>query len=238
MTPLQIDTAPNADEMTRRAASFFCETLSAPGAVGAVCLSGGGTPRALYELLTRQPFAARLPWSSLHWFFGDERFVPPDDPRSNYRMVREALLSRAPIPASHVHPIPTVGPDVAQAADSYQRILKDFYGAEQLSAQRPLFDIVLLGLGPDGHTASLLPGRAEQDESERWVCAVPEGAPEPRVTLTRPPLESARTALFLVAGVDKHAALEKLRAGDPAIPAARIRPRGTLRAFVDAAAAG
>lgn len=238
MTSLVVDIAPDAAAMAQRAAAFLCDRLCESDSLGAVCLAGGGTPRSLYQLLTQTPFRARIPWVRVHWFFGDERFVPPDDPRSNERMAHEALFSRAPIPAENVHPIPTIGLTLEQAAGRYERILQDFYGGTSFQSERPLFDVVLLGLGPDGHTASLLPGRGEVNVTDRWVCGVGEGMPEPRITLTPPALEACRAAVFLVAGAEKRAALTKLRAGDRDIPATHISPRGHLLAFVDAAAAG
>ena len=140
--------------------------------VFAVALSGGSTPRRLYEHLAGPPYRDAFPWSRTHWFWGDERFVPHGDAQSNYRMVREALLSRAPIPAINIHPIPTEGVSPEAAAVTYERELKSFYGAKRLDAARPLFDVTLLGLGPDGHTASLFPGTAVLAERDRWVAAV------------------------------------------------------------------
>ena len=123
----------------------------------AICLSGGSTPKVLYGLLSGPDYATRLPWARIHWFFGDDRAVPWDDPRSNVRMVREAFGHGAPIPPTHLHFIPSdAGPDAG--ARAYERTLLDFYGAERLDPARPLFDLVLLGLGEDGHTASLFPG--------------------------------------------------------------------------------
>jgi 6-phosphogluconolactonase len=238
MSELVFDVASDSAEAARRAASFICDTLAEPGAVGALCLAGGGTPRPMYELLAGEPFSARMPWPRLHWFLGDERFVPPDDHRSNYRMITEALFSRAPIPADHVHAVPTTGVSLDEAADLYQAELQTFYGSKELRRDKPLFDVVILGLGPDGHTASLLPGQPEQNERVRWVRTATSGAPEPRITLTPPALEAAHAVIFLVAGAEKRQALARLRAGDVTIPAAHIRPHGKFVAFVDAAAAG
>ena len=136
----------------------------------AVCLSGGSTPQRLYEHLAGPPYRDAFPWSRTHWFWGDEQFVPHDDALSNYRMVREALLSRAPIPAVNIHPIPTEGLSPEAAASAYERELKSFYGADHLDPARPLFDVNLLGLGPDGHTASLFPGSAVLAEREKLGC--------------------------------------------------------------------
>ncbi|HUZ66972.1 MAG TPA: 6-phosphogluconolactonase, partial [Beijerinckiaceae bacterium] len=234
MTELIVDVAPDAAQTAQRAAALICDMLCADDAVGAVCLAGGGTPRELYRLLAREPFRSRIPWARVHWFFGDERFVPPDDPRSNARMVREALFSQAPIPEAHVHQVPTVGLTLEDSADRYQKTLQDFYGTARLRRDRPLFDVVILGLGPDGHTASLLPGRREIDVTDRWVCAVGAGMPEPRITLTPPALESAHAITFVVTGAEKRAAFAKLRSGDQSIPATHVRPRTRLLAFVDA----
>ena len=162
--------------------------------------------------------------------------MPHDDDQSNYRMVLEALLSRAPIPALNIHPVPTdcVSPDAAAAV--YARELKSFYGAERLDPVRPLFDVTLLGLGPDGHTASLFPGTAVLAERDRWVAAVVGAKREARITLTYPVLESSRHVAFLVEGKEKRAIFERLRGGDDSLPAARLRPIGTLCLFADAAA--
>ena len=204
----------------------------------AVALSGGSTPRRLYQLLAGPPYRDKFPWSRTHWFWGDERFVPHDDTLSNYRMVREALLSRAPIPAANIHPIPTEGITPEEAASAYERELKSFYGAERLDPARPLFDVTLLGLGPDGHTASLFPGTAVLAERDRWVAAVVGAKPEARITLTYPALESSRQRGLPGRGEEKRAHLARLRRGDDSLPAARLHPTGTLWIFGDAAAAG
>src|SRR6478609_2559633 len=141
------------EALSRGVAAWLLELAIAKESTFAVCLSGGSTPQRFYEHLAGPPYLGAFPWSRTHWFWGDERFVSHDDTLSNYRMVREALLSRAPIPAINVHPIPTQGTTPDKAAAAYERELKSFYGAEHLDAARPLFDVTLLGLGPDGHTA-------------------------------------------------------------------------------------
>jgi 6-phosphogluconolactonase len=226
------------EALSRRVADWLLDlAIAQPGAF-AVALSGGSTPRLLYRHLAAPPYHDAFPWSRAHWFWGDERFVPPDDAQSNYRMVREALLSHAPIPVTNIHPIPTegVGPEAAAAA--YERELKSFYGAERLDPARPLFDVTLLGLGPDGHTASLFPNTAVLAERERWAAAVIDAKSEARITLTYPALESSRHAAFLVTGSEKQAIFSRLRRSDDKLPAARLHPMAELRWFVDKAAAG
>lgn len=204
----------------------------------AVALSGGSTPRRLYQLLACSPYREAFPWARTHWFWGDERFVPHDSSQSNYRMVREAMLERAPVPVANVHRVPTEGLTPQDAALSYERELKNFYGAASLSANRPLFDVTLLGLGPEGHIASLFPGTAILNERSRWVGAVIGAKREARITLTYPALESSREIAFLVTGAAKRAVLEQLIESDPHLPAARLHPvNGTLRLFADRAAA-
>jgi 6-phosphogluconolactonase len=226
----------DAEALARRAAGWLIAATEGRERV-AIALSGGATPRRLYEILAAPPCRDEFPWSRAQWFWGDERFVGPDDALSNYRMVREALLSKAPIPPDHIHPVPTVNMTPEAAAASYETTLKGFYGADRLAPARPLFDATLLGLGPDGHTASLFPGTAVLEERERWVVAVLGAKDEARITLTYPALASSRHAAFLVAGAEKRAVLAALRRGDTQLPAARLRPGGTLRIFADAAAA-
>jgi 6-phosphogluconolactonase len=150
-------------------------------------------------------------------------------------MAHAALLGRAPISADKIHGISANG-GPADAAAAYERVLKSYYGSESLDPTRPLFDIQILGLGPDGHTASLIPGTSVLEEQRRWVAEVIGGRPEPRITLTYPALESSRHAAFLVAGADKREALSRALAGDEGLPAARLHPVGELIWFVDEAA--
>ncbi len=232
---LEILTDPEA--LSRRVADWMLALATATDGVFAVALSGGSTPRLLYEHLAGLSCRATFPWSRTHWFWGDERFVPHDDALSNYRMVREALLSRAPIPATNIHPIPTEGVNPEAAASAYERELKSFYGAGRLEPARPLFDVTLLGLGPDGHTASLFPGTAVLAERDRWVAPVIGAKSEARITLTYPALDSSRHAAFLVVGEAKRAMLDRLRRADDSLPAARLHPIGALWIFADSAAA-
>ena len=224
----------NGEALARNTADWMCESLRQTLGNCAVCLSGGSTPRRLYELLAEPATAARMPWSRIHWFFGDERFVPADHPASNFGMVRTALLSRAPIPPANIHPIPTNLASPREAAAAYERTLKSFYGAASLDPKRPLFAITLLGLGEEGHTASLFPDRPALAEDHRWAVAA-EGEPE-RISLTFPALNSSAEAAFLVGGQAKRDILARVLAGDQRLPAARIRPVGKLHWFVERAA--
>jgi 6-phosphogluconolactonase len=231
-TQTRIDVARDLEDIAHRAARWLSGIAAASHGRFAVSLSGGSTPRRLYQLLAEPPFRDAMPWDRIHWFWGDERFVPPEHPDSNYRMVREALLTHAPIPVANIHPVPTGGEPVAAARD-YEAMLQTFYGAETLDAASPLFDVQLLGLGPDGHTASLFPGTKVLDERQRWVAEVIGAKAEDRITLTYPVLESSRFTAFLVAGADKRDALKRVLAGDRGLPAARLSPVGELVWFVD-----
>ena len=223
--------------LAERVADLLSVLATAKGGTFAVALSGGSTPRTLYQRLAEAPYRDTFPWSRVHWFWGDERFVPQDDTLSNYRMVREAMLSHVPVPAGNIHAVPTEGTTPEAAAVAYERDLQTFYGAERLDPARPLFDVVLLGLGEDGHTASLFPGTSVLEERKKWVAAVIGAKSEARITMTYPVLDSTRHAAFLVAGKEKAAILARLRRGDDALPAAHIRPLGGgLHIFADAAA--
>jgi 6-phosphogluconolactonase len=166
---------------------------------------------------------------------GDERFVPPDNPDSNYHMIRETLLKS--IAPRGVFAMPTDGTP-GQAARAYEEMLRQQYGASALASGRPLFDLQLLGLGEDGHTASLIPGQPVLDNRADWVAAVPQGRDEVRLTLTYPALESSRLMLFLVSGAAKRDVMARVRAGDQTLPAGRIRPQGEVIWLADRAAAG
>ncbi len=218
-------------------ADWLIERAATAEGAFAVALSGGSTPRRLYELLAAGARREKFPWSRAHWFWGDERFVPRDDARSNYRMAWEAMLRYAPVLPDHMHAFPVEANDPEVAALAYERELQSFYDGAILDPRRPLFEITLLGLGGDGHTASLFPRTAALDERRHWVASVQGIMPEPRLTLTYPVLESSRHVAFLVAGPEKRAALARFRRGDHELPAARLRPTGELWLFADAAAA-
>jgi 6-phosphogluconolactonase len=235
----RVEILADAEAVAHRVADWLTATAAAKNGSVALALSGGSTPRRLYQLLAGSPYRERFPWARTHFFWGDERFVPPDDPESNYRMVREAMLARAPVPPGNVHPVPTEGLTPEQSAISYEQELRSFYGSSTLSPERPLFDVTFLGLGPDGHTASLFPGTAILEERTRWAGAVIGAKPEPRITLTYPALESSGEVAFLVVGAEKRPVLERLFAGDQNLPAARLHPvTGPARFFLDRAAAG
>jgi 6-phosphogluconolactonase len=233
--PASVEVAKDPEALAHRGARWITDLAAASRDRFAICLSGGSTPRRLYQLLAESPYRDAMPWDRIHWFWGDERFVPWDHPDSNYGMVHATLLGRARVPPGNIHGIATNG-SPADAAAAYERVLKSYYGSESLDPTRPLFDIQILGLGPDGHTASLIPGTSVLDERRRWVAEVIGGRPEPRITLTYPALESSRHTAFLVAGADKRETLSRALAGDPALPAARIRPVGELIWLVDEAA--
>jgi 6-phosphogluconolactonase len=226
------------DALAGRVAGWLLEAAIAAEGVFAVALSGGSTPRLLYQYMATPRFRDRFPWPKTHWFWGDERFVPHGHAESNYRMAWEALLSHVPIPAGNIHPVPTEGITPAAAAAAYEGELRSFYGATCLDPARPLFDVTLLGLGTDGHTASLFPGTAALGERERWVAEVDGAKSQTRITLTYPALESSRRIAFLIAGAEKRTVLDRLRRGDNSLPAARLQPSGRVWIFCDAAAGG
>jgi 6-phosphogluconolactonase len=224
--------------LARGAADFICETAERKKGDALIALSGGNTPKPIYELLAQEPVAGRLPWDRVQWILGDERFVPPTSPDSNFGMVRETFLNHVPAPEKNVHPVPTEGVSLDEAAEQYEAMLKKLYGGDKLRIDKPLLDLTLLGLGPDGHTASLLPGQPVLTEHKRWVAPVPHGRPQKRVSLTYPALDSSRVVAFLVAGEEKRDILDKVLSGDTSVPAGRIRPLGEVLWFVDRAAAG
>jgi 6-phosphogluconolactonase len=206
----------------------------------AICLTGGSSPKKLYQLLATDAWRSRIPWQRVHWFIGDERFVPADDPLNNMGVARASFLDQC-APAANIHPIPTSTADPAdpdRSAALYEHELKSFYGADVLDPARPLFDLVLMGVGPDGHIASLFPGYPALDETRRWVVGVPKANVEPfvpRVTLTLPALASCREMLFEVAGAGKRAILTRVLAGEN-LPANRAQSTGETVWLVDQAA--
>jgi 6-phosphogluconolactonase len=203
----------------------------------AICLAGGSSPKQLYQLLATDAYRSRIPWDRVHWFTGDERFVAADDPLNNMSVARKILLDRY-APAANIHPIPTGTANPNESARSYEETLQSFHGTNELDPTRPLFDVVLLGVGPDGHTASLFPGYPAIEETGHWVVGVPKAHVEPfvpRISLTLPALNSCREMLFEVSGPDKRAILTRVLAGEN-LPASRAHSSGETIWLVDKAA--
>ncbi len=228
-------------EVARAAANCFVDialtSISAQGRFSVV-LSGGSSPRRTYELLASEEYKNRIPWPKVHIFFGDERCVPPTDAASNYRMANEAMISLLPIPAQNAHRMAGEGDAVANAS-LYQSELQTFFD----QSEWPRFDLVLLGMGDDGHTASLFPGTPALNETEAWVLANwVEKLNAYRITLTPPALNHAANVVFLVTGAGKSKSLHQVLRGAPdpqKLPAQLIQPvDGSLLWLIDKAAAG
>jgi 6-phosphogluconolactonase len=202
-----------------------------------IALSGGTTPQPLYRLLGSSRWRPRLDWSRFEVFWGDERLVPPTAADSNYGEAHRLWLSQVPIPPEQIHAMPTQGTPEA-CAQAYEALLQQHYGSGRLTPHTPLFDVVLLGVGDNGHTASLMPGSAVLDERARWVAAVRPGLPQLRLTLTFPVLASARAVSLVATGAGKQRIVEKVRGGDPGLPAAQVQSEGELFWFLDRPCAG
>lgn len=240
---MSIEVLPGPDELARRAADLFAlaaqEAAAARGRFAAA-LSGGETPRAFYRLLARQQFAQKIPWRRVQLYWGDERCVPPDDPRSNYGMARDAFIRHVPVPAENVHRLR--GEDEpAAAALGGEEELRSLAALERPRSELPVFDLVVLGLGADGHTASLFPHAEALHEEERLVVATQAPDGEARLTVTVPVIDAARHVWFLVSGARKAGivaeVLEGLRAPE-AVPAQAVAPvHGRLVWLLDEAAA-
>lgn len=197
-----------------------------------LALSGGSTPKPLYEALATQA----LPWDKIHIFWGDERYVPPDHPDSNEGMARKAWLDRVPIPAENIHPMPTDASDPAEAAQRYEQDLQRVF---QLKAgEVPALDVILLGMGDDGHTASLFPHTEALQVRDRLITVGSKDG-QPRITFTAPLINQARCVIFMVAGTSKQAALAQVfstTADDAAYPSRLVQPAGELWWLLDQAA--
>lgn len=238
---------PSAEELARAAAGRLWGFVRERAAVLArggraefdihVALSGGETPRRTFEVLSAEPYRGRFPWEQVHFYQVDERWVPPDDPRSNLRMLRETLFSRAPVPEANVHFVDTGLPGPEEGARRYEASMRAAF--PNPTGGFPRFDAILLGIGKDGHTASLFPGGAEIAPGGAWVVATEGGDPPvPRVTMTLPVLSAAAQVVFLVGGREKARALRDILSGDPALPASRVSPtRGKLTFLADEPAA-
>ncbi|QEI07988.1 6-phosphogluconolactonase [Pigmentiphaga aceris] len=228
---------PDRETLATHVAEWLVDEIARSTGPFSIALSGGSTPRPLFERLAEPARAARIDWSRVHLFWGDERFVPHDHPDSNYLMARRAMIDHVPIPPGNVHPVPTHG-SPEEAARDYARTLRDFYQGERINPTAPLFNVNLLGMGGDGHTASLFPGSLALSERDDWVVAVIGEKPEPRITLTLPVLASAASVVFMVEGASKQEPLARARAGDPSVPAGLVWSDGQLIWFLDEAVAG
>jgi len=240
---------PDPQALARAAAEHFVASASRVIAKRdrfSVALSGGSTPRQTYALLATEEFSARVDWSRTHVFWGDERCVPPDDPRSNYAMAHQVMLEHVPLPAENIHRIRgETAPHVA--AEEYETSLRAFFArppvgqSTNFAQSLPTFDLILLGMGADGHTASLFPGTPLLHEKWRWAgTTYVESAHQARVTLTPPPINAALQVTFIVSGAPKALTLRRALAGPyrpDVLPVQIVRPaNGRLLWLVDAEA--
>jgi 6-phosphogluconolactonase len=244
MRSTELEIVSHNEVLTRKAAGAIVQQMAETlerNTTFSIALSGGSTPRALYSLLADEAsFHGRVPWDKVHFFWGDERHVPPDHSDSNYRMANEAMLSKVPVPPENIHRVRAEEPDANKVAEAYELELMDFFQLE--AGQPPRFDCVLLGMGPDGHTASLFPGTEALHEHNRLVAANwVEEFSSYRITMTVPVLNNADIVMFLVSGDEKAGALREVLRGDEPperFPAKLIRPlHGKLLWLVDQAAA-
>jgi 6-phosphogluconolactonase len=230
------------EQLIERIAGAFIQVVQEALSKQAFCslaLSGGSTPRALYKYLAQPSYRKAVNWSQVHFFWGDERYVPHDHPAGNYKMAYEAWLKYLAIPSSNIHPMPTDFSKPDDAAHAYEEEIRRYVTIAERTAF-PSFGLILLGIGEDGHTASLFPGGTAIEETKRWC--VPASAPvEPkqRLTLTLPVLNSAHNVWFLVTGVSKAPVLKRVLDSlphEPLLPAARVKPaEGELVWWVDSA---
>jgi 6-phosphogluconolactonase len=233
MTQYHLTVAPTADDLARQAAEQVASAIDLALAErdrAQIALAGGETPKATYRRLGQE----HLPWERVDVLLGDERWVPADDPASNARMIGETLLAQLPARQARFHPVPTDRPSPEASAEAYAELL-----ARLCAGDPPRFDVVLLGLGDDGHTASLFPGTAATTVLDRAV-ALGEGKGLPRITLTAPVLSAARKVIFLVSGEGKRQALQRLMDPDEPVartPARLVQPRTEVVILADAAAA-
>ncbi len=218
---------PDIDTLSQQAAQYVVrianESIAARGRF-MIALSGGTTPRKLYSLLGSEPYGSQIDWKLVHIFWGDERCVPPDNPDSNFFMAQEVLLSKIPIPAFQVHRMPSDQPDRDVASQEYFLEMQRAFSTQGI----PAFDLIQLGMGPEGHTASLFPHQASLKENQRLVMPVSVPKPPPdRLTFTPPLLNAARNILFLVTGSEKADALQAVLEGEyqpEEYPAQTVRP--------------
>jgi 6-phosphogluconolactonase len=237
----RIEVAESADALSHAVAEQFMrlatDAVRARGRC-AVALSGGSTPKAVYRMLAGEPFRSQAPWDRIHVFWGDERHVPPDQPESNYRMASDALLSRVPVTDAQIHRMHGELADAERAARDYEDEIREFFGRDR----RPVFDLIHLGLGTDGHTASLFPGTPALDERQRLCVANWVGRLDVhRITLTLPVLNAARAVVFIVTGSEKPSIVRRVlqdRDGSAPLPAQLVQPTdGEVFWMLDRAAA-
>ena len=229
------ETAPEVADAVATWLAAECRRAHADHGSFSIALSGGSTPRLLNELLVGSDWRGRIDWTWWNVYFADERACPPDDPRSNFHLAQTTLLSRVPIDPDRVHRMPAERPDLDAAAAEYSDLLASSLPAGPGGA--PRLDVVLLGLGENGHTASLFPGTPALNVADRWATrGLADYEPYDRMTLTFPAINAAAAVGFMVAGASKHPALVATARGE--VPASRVRPiDGTLAWFLDAAAA-
>jgi 6-phosphogluconolactonase len=234
---------PNLEHLSTAAAEFICslanERVDGSGLL-TIVLAGGKTPKTLYENLALPFYSTRMPWSHIHLFWGDERCVLPDHPESNFAMAFHALISKVPLPSQNVHRMPAEIEPPEDAAEAYEDVLREFFGFPRKPGPIPAFDLIVLGVGKDGHTASLFPGDRALEMDKRWVTAVqtPRGTPlVPRITLTLPLINGASCVLFMVSGSGKRelvrSILEEPDSAAQRYPAARVSPGGRTIWLID-----
>ena len=240
----EIRTHSSLEDLSRAAAECICEIAEEAikeRGIFTLVLSGGTTPRLLYEELAKEPYASRVDLQHTHLFWGDERCVPSDNPDSNFSLALQTLISKVDVPPSNIHRIPAATGSPKPVAAEYETTLREFFQAtagSDPSTSFPSFDLVLLGIGGDGHTASLFPGDAALEERTSWVVAV-EGSsaspPVPRITLTFPVINEAKCVLFLVSGSNKLKVLQEIlnNPHTATYPAAHVQPSGNLLWFID-----
>ncbi|MGF1516587.1 MAG: 6-phosphogluconolactonase [Nodosilinea sp.] len=241
MTAPLIEILPDKPALVERALALVVQAIHSAIADQGYCtlaLAGGSTPKPLYQALAKQG----LPWEQLYIFWGDERYVPADHPDSNAGMAKAAWLDQVPIPPDHILLAPTLQSDPATSASQYEAMIKAVFGRLQGTAsdQIPEFDLILLGMGDDGHTASLFPQTDALGVADRLTTVGYKGT-DPRITMTVPLINHSRRVLFLVAGADKETALGQVFAAegdDRAYPSRLVRPQGELRWLLDQAAVG
>jgi 6-phosphogluconolactonase len=234
----EIRTFPDGHSLAKGAADLFADssrTAVGNRGVARVALSGGSTPGAMYDALVGTAEEPAIPWAHLQVFFSDERFVAPETEESNYHLASSRLLAKVPIPVRSVHPVATVGVTVEESASMYEDSIRRVFEVDP--GPPPAFDLIFLGLGPDGHTASLFPGTAALREKDRLV--VPNFVPRLdawRITFTYPLINAARTVVFLVQGQEKAQRVAEVLSGREDLPATHVRPN-KLVWLLDGAAA-